>query len=102
LILSGNTLYGTATGGGSPPPDLGLQGQGTVFSFALGPVINPPRLNIVQAGTNVILSWATNATGFTLESTTNLTPPSSWTNLSGQFAVTNAISGTQKYYRLSQ
>jgi uncharacterized repeat protein (TIGR03803 family) len=91
LILSGNTLYGTAQNGGS-------SGDGTVFGLSL-PVL--PQLTIIRSGANVILTWPTNATGFTLQSTANLVS-AIWTNLSGQFAVTNPISGPQRFYRLSQ
>ena len=103
LVLSGNTLYGTAEGGGS---GNGTTGNGTVFSLALG---SAPQLNITPAGTNVILTWTNTASGFTLESTTNLVPLVVWTTnstapvvISGQNTVTNPISGTQKFYRLSQ
>jgi uncharacterized repeat protein (TIGR03803 family) len=41
LILSGNTLYGTARNGGS-------SGKGTVFSLSLPP---PPQLTLAQ------ISW---------------------------------------------
>ena len=68
LVLSGNTLYGTANTGGE-------SGYGTVFSLTLPP---PPFLTIVSSGTNIILNWPTNSTGFTLQSTTNLTAPSIW------------------------
>jgi len=103
VILSGNTLYGTAQYGGT-------NGDGTVFSISLGSVtVTPPQLVITQFGTNVILTWPTNATGFTLQFTTNLAPPAVWsTNSSAPViantnnAVTNSISGTQKFYRLSQ
>jgi len=67
------------------------------------------NLNIQQAGSNVVLSWATNATGFNLESTSSLGAGAVWqTNstvpvvISGQYVVTNAIAGTQRYYRLKQ
>ncbi len=98
LVLSGNTLYGTAYDGGS-------SGYGTVFSLSL-PV--QPQLAIMLSGTNVILTWQTNAAGFTLQSTTNLSPAAWTTNLPApvvinrQNTVTNLISGTQKFYRLSQ
>jgi uncharacterized repeat protein (TIGR03803 family) len=95
LILSGNTLYGTASDGGS-------SGNGTVFSISLVSVSAPPRLTIISSGTNVILTWPANATGFTLQSTTNLTAPAVWIPVTGQFKVTNSIFGTQKFYRLSQ
>jgi hypothetical protein len=55
------------------------------------------------------LTWPTNATGYTLQSTTNLVSTTVWSNVSpaavvvnGQNAVTNPISGTKKFYRLSQ
>ncbi len=100
LILSGNTLYGTAGRGGN-------SGKGTVFSLSLG-AISAPQLTIVPSGTNVVLTWPTNAAVFTLQCTTNLVPPV-WTIVSpdpvvvnGQNTVTNSVSGTQKFYRLSE
>ncbi len=103
LILSGNTLYGTA-------PQGGIAGFGTVFSLSLGSSTVPsPQLAIAASGTNVILTWLTNATGFTLQSATNLVSPSVWsTNLpapvvvNGQNTVTNPISVTRQFYRLTQ
>ncbi len=98
LILAGNTLYGTATGGGNPG---GFTGDGTVFSLSLG-TVTAPQLTITPSGTSVILTWLTNATGFTLQSTTNLVSPAVWTTVSGQYAVTNPISAKQMFYRLSR
>jgi uncharacterized repeat protein (TIGR03803 family) len=103
LILSDNTLYGTASVGGS-------SGYGTVFSLTLGSASTPlPQLTIIPSGANVILRWPTNAAGFTLQSTTNLVSPAVWSTVSpgpivvnGQNAVTNPISGARKFYRLSQ
>jgi uncharacterized repeat protein (TIGR03803 family) len=92
LILISGALYGSAAFGGSG-------GSGTVFSLSLGS-ISPPQLTITLSGTNVILTWA--AAGYTLQSTTNLAPPAVWDPVSGQNAVTNPISGTRKFYRLSQ
>jgi hypothetical protein len=71
-----------------------------VFSLSLGSV-SLPQLTIIRSGTNVVLTWPTNATGFTLQSTTNLVS-AIWSNISGQFAVTNPITGAQKFYRLTQ
>jgi hypothetical protein len=55
----------------------------------------------------MILSWPVNATGFTLQSTPNLTPPVTWldvTNppmvLGGLFTVTSPISGPAQFFRL--
>ena len=106
LILSGNTLFGTASGGYNSGGDF--SGNGTVFSITLP---SPPQLRIIRSAGNVILSWPTNAAGltFTLQSTTNLVSPAVWTTVSpssvvvnGQNTVTNPISGTQQFYRLSQ
>jgi uncharacterized repeat protein (TIGR03803 family) len=90
LILSGNILYGTAGFGGS-------SGNGTVFSLFI-----LPQVTMNLSGTNIILTWPTNATGFKLQSTTNLVSPAVWTTINGQNTVTNPISGTRKFYRLSQ
>jgi uncharacterized repeat protein (TIGR03803 family) len=103
LILSGNELYGAAYNGGR-------YGNGTLFSFSLGSVSAPaPTLAIGSSGADVVLTWPTNAAGFTLQSTTNLSSPAAWTNVSsgpvvvnGQNAVTDPASGTNKFYRLSQ
>lgn len=87
LVASGSALYGTASAGGTAA-------FGTIFSIAL-----PPPLNIALAGTNAIVSWSTNFNGYSLESTTNLAVPS-WITISGQYSVTNPVSGKQKYFRL--
>jgi hypothetical protein len=65
-----------------------------------------PVLNIVQVGTNVLLSWPTNHSGYTLESALNLNTPA-WTSVAAtpviignQFIVTNAPVATNTFYRL--
>jgi hypothetical protein len=96
LILSGDTIYGSAQDGGA-------SGNGTIFSISL-----PLQLTITSAAASVVLMWPTNFTGFILQSTTNLTSPFWTTNLpativvDGQYTVTNPISGTQQFFRLSQ
>jgi uncharacterized repeat protein (TIGR03803 family) len=102
LMLSGNTLYGTGDFGGTDD-------YGTVFSLTVTLPAVPPQLTIAPSGTNVIVTWPTNAAGFTLESTTNLVSPAIWiTNtpppviVGTNNAVTNGISGAKKFYRLSQ
>jgi hypothetical protein len=66
-------------------------------------------LTITLSRSNVVLTWPTNATGFTLQSTTNPALPMAWTNVSlgpvvvnGMNMVTNPISGPQQFYRLNQ
>jgi uncharacterized repeat protein (TIGR03803 family) len=151
LVLSGNTLYGTASGGGgfegtvfavntdgtgftvvhnftggsdgdTPIGSLALSGNtlygmaqydglnnGTVFSISF-----TPQLTIVSSGTNVILNWPANFagfdyTGYTLQSATNVVPPVAWSVVSpgaavanGQDIVTNPMSGSQMFFRLTE
>ena len=98
MILSGNTLYGVA-GGGS--------GGGVIFSYALP--ASAPGLNIAVSGTNAILTWSSSFNGYTLQSTPHLNPNVVWSNVSplpmvvnGFNTVTNPISGSARFYRLSQ
>ncbi len=100
LAYSGNSLYGIAQFGG-------IDGVGTIFSLSLP--IMPPQLTISSADTNVLLAWPTNATGFTLEFATDLASPTVWNTdstapviINQQNVVTNSISGTRMFYRLSQ
>ena len=67
----------------------------------------PVSLHARPSGNELILSWPTNAVGFTLQSTLDLTPPVTWmdsTNpravLGAQFTVTNTITGSARFYRL--
>jgi uncharacterized repeat protein (TIGR03803 family) len=101
LIFSGNTLYGTAYYGGT-------SADGTVFGLSL-PSVSAPPLAITLAGANIILTWPANATGFNLQSVTNLVSRTAWnavspapTVVNGQNAVTNPVSGPVMFYRLSQ
>ena len=102
MILWGNTLCGTARGGGS-------SGNGTVFSLSFAPL-----LTIIPSGTNVILSWPIsyagfNYAGYILQDTANVGSPTGWirvadTNapviVNGQLRVTRPMLGPQWYYRL--
>ncbi len=97
LVSLGNTLYGTTPYGGSV-------GNGMMFSL-----FARPKLTIIGSDANVVLTWPTNAVGFTLQCTTNLASTAAWGTVSpdpvvvnGQNTVTNPISGTLKFYRLSQ
>jgi uncharacterized repeat protein (TIGR03803 family) len=100
LLLSGNTLYGTAYWDGT-------YGYGTVFSIFI-----QPQLTMMPSGPYVILTWPTNYAGFsfagyTLQSTTNLVS-TNWNTISpapvvvkGQNTVSNSMSGTWQFYRLA-
>jgi hypothetical protein len=72
----------------------------------------PPLLTLIPYGvppSGIILTWPTNAVGFTLQSTTNLGSSSVWSTNSpapivvgGQNVVTNPITGPQQFFRLKQ
>ncbi len=96
LSSSQGFLYGATSGGG-------ISRSGTVFRAEL-----PPKLNITAAATGLVLSWPANGTSFVLQSTTNLSSPVWTVNLpapiviNGQNTVSNPVSGTQQFFRLSQ
>jgi hypothetical protein len=100
------TLYGTSpdtvTGSATADPTFTLASNylaaGYSLAYSRGLTV-PPQLAIIPSGTNVIVTWPTNETGFTLQSSTNLISPV-WSSVSGQFAVTNPISGSQQFFRL--
>ena len=100
LIVSGNTLYGTSENAGG-------SGFGTLFSLSLAS--SEPSIVVSPSGTNIVLTWSTNAAGFSLQSATNLVSSATWNPVfpapiivNGQNTVTNPISGTQVFYRLMQ
>jgi uncharacterized repeat protein (TIGR03803 family) len=96
LVLSGNTLYGTAEQGGA-------SGQGTVFSLTLP----PPRLTIVSSGANVVVTWPVSFAGFTLQSATNIALPNAWSPVAqlpvtngAQISITLPANVGRKFFRL--
>ena len=99
ILLANHVFYGAAGYGGAT-------GNGAIFSLSkLG--VPSPQLNITSQGNAAILTWSTNATGFTVQSATNLAPPVAWNTVSpapaivhGLETVTNPMAGTAKFYRL--
>jgi hypothetical protein len=66
-----------------------------------------PTLSLRRSGGNVILTWPSSYSGFTLQSASNLVPVISWaTNspspviVNGLYTVTNASTSGKKFYRL--
>jgi hypothetical protein len=66
-----------------------------------------PSLKAKPNGNELILSWPTNAVGFTLQSTLDLTPPVTWLDstsvpavIGARFTLTNTPSGGARFYRL--
>jgi hypothetical protein len=68
----------------------------------------PPTIAIRHTGTNIVLSWPTNASGIVLEYGTNLSNKTWTTNtastyvVNGQYTITNAISKGVRFYRLKK
>ena len=68
-----------------------------------------PTLGAMHQGVNLVFSWPTNVSTFTLESATNLGPSAVWTPVSpapvvvnGQFFITNSLSEPAMFYRLKK
>lgn len=66
-----------------------------------------PALSIARSGSSVLVSWPTNALGFSLEIAAELRPPMAWADYPGALTVigerhvaVEAASGAQKLYRL--
>ena len=87
-------------------PDLNPNNSSNL-SITVVPNPNAPLLKVTRSGANVVLYWATNAAGFTLQSRTNFSASSSWgavTNVprtvGTQSFVTNNTSAGTTFYRL--
>jgi hypothetical protein len=92
----------------------GLITNGTNISLSYGFNPNPclsclPQLAITSSRTNAVLTWPTNFPAFILEFATNLASPTVWqTNRTAPAVigrlnvVTNPISGSHQFYRLTQ
>jgi uncharacterized repeat protein (TIGR03803 family) len=99
LVFLDNALYGISTSGGE-------YDTGTVFRITL-PSTPGPQLVITPASNNLVISWPATSAGVLLQSTTNLASEVWTTNLpapvviNGQNTVTNPISGTQQFFRLT-
>lgn len=89
LIFSGNTLFGTASDGGS-------SGYGTAFALSL-PFPAPIPLNIQRSSGAIILSWTNAAFGLQAASTVT----NNFTNLSSATSpYTNTLTGPHQFFRL--
>lgn len=85
LILSGNTLYGTAIYGGSG-------GSGTVFALSLGSI----PVNIQTSGQTQTITWGNPA--FSLQTAPAPTGP--WITLSNTSPYTITATNTQQFFQL--
>jgi hypothetical protein len=111
--------WGAGTHNTGVQPDFGQSlvpraVQGSVMAIAAGDyhsvaLLSPPvSLQARQSGNGLVLSWPATATGFTLQSTFDLSPPVTWidttnrqTVVGAQFTATIASSGSPQFYRLT-
>ena len=79
-----------------------LDGNNGLVAFS----IRAPQLTVNVSGSTATLSWGTNVTGLTLQSTPSLSPaswadvPTSVNVVGGRNTVVDPVSGTSKFYRL--
>jgi uncharacterized repeat protein (TIGR03803 family) len=101
LILSGDTLYGTAANGG-------VFGWGTIFSLTVPTAYLPPVLAIHVSAGSLVISWPASATGYTLMSADSLSSSAVWNPVTitqvianGTDTVTIPLTGQQAFFYLS-
>ncbi len=101
-ILAGDTLtlVGVPTGTGVRN-GIDRNGDGVLDGDAPA-----PNLRIARATGNAVVAWSTNAAGYVLEQTTNVAP-ANWSTetsvrgvVAGEFNVTNALTSTNRFFRL--
>ncbi len=77
-------------------------------NYALGPnVLEAPKLSAAISGSNLIITWSTNLTGFDLVSSESLAPGAEWSGVnatpsisSGRYQVTIPATNTVNFFRL--
>lgn len=96
-LANAGSIVGTSAAQSNGQPNGGHLGLAVAGPMAVG----NPVLNIVQSGTQVIISWPTGPSGpGVLEQATSVTGP--WTGVSGGSSpYTTPNNGTERYYRLT-
>jgi hypothetical protein len=102
-VLSNRTFTVTAT-------DLCTNQATTniVFTWTSGTGLQALTASYLSgAAGGIVISWPANASAFTLQTATNLTPPIGWTAVTtvpttngASYHVTNRVSGSARFYRL--
>jgi YVTN family beta-propeller protein len=101
-VLAGDTLtlLGMPTGAGVRS-GIDRNGDGVLDGD-----VPAPNLRIAKGTGNAVVAWSTNASGYVLEQATNVAPANWATETSvrgvvaGEFNVTNAITSTNRFFRL--
>jgi hypothetical protein len=81
--------------------------SGSVF-YRLA-MVTAPTLQAQVSGNNIVVTWPSSAQNFSLQTTTNLSDPNSWSTLTNvpaivnlQNTITNPISNGMLFYRLKK
>jgi Bacterial Ig domain len=98
VLAAGGDLFSSTTINYGTPPEL----------YAIGARL-PPPLTATRAGNQIIISWPVlNTAGFSLQTSATVGPGASWNGVSpppalvgSQWVVTNSISGSSRFFRLS-
>ena len=83
-----------------------IDGNNGIAAFTWVPFT--PTLAIVQSGSQVVLSWPTNAVGYTLYANSSVVNSNTWSSVGPgtivgtQYVVTNTPSSNPRFYRLQQ
>lgn len=97
LLLDGSTLYGMTFYGGTA-------NKGVVFSLVDTPPEPPATLTIVYADTEAVVSWPSTASGWTLQTNTDLATDA-WGDYAGPIAgnaTTNLEMSGNLFFRLAR
>jgi hypothetical protein len=104
VIAWGDNEYGQTTVPAGLNEVSAIAAGGAHAVALLGKVV---ALQARRIGNELTLAWPTNAVGFTLQSTLDLSRPATWvdfttapTLLGGRWAVTDIFSGAARFYRL--
>jgi hypothetical protein len=106
-VVVGANFEDSSTTGVNSTPGEGASRSGAAYVFTgLGPVV-APALTLTRSGTDVIVSWPSPSTGFTLEQTAALAAAASWVTNSGSVsdngttkAVTVPTTNSAQFFRL--
>lgn len=101
-VVGATTALVGFTGG-----DGGLASVQTVSGFSFAPSPPPTCVSAALAGNNLVVTWQTNFLNYTLEYTTNLSPPAQWRPVpqspvlsAGRATLVLPVNSTNTFYRL--
>ena len=112
-----NTLVSTNTPGGNACGTITLwqtdqrgyvrPNRADIGAYEFGGSVVGPTITVLPTENNLTLSWPVTPTAYRVESVSNLSPPTTWSNVTGVFqtnggliSIALPITGGQSFYRL--